>query len=217
MANSVPSNAHVTGIDISESIVSLAKGNAKSINNVDFILADAETYQFGSIKFDGVISRFGVMFFSDPIKAFTNIHNAMKEHAFLTFIYWPPSQENEYFYTMTEAVLKHTGNEYRDTGTAPGPLAFSDNNYVESILNSSGFSNVSIETVKTRLSAKMTPEFDAGLHIEYGPASLAIRDAQPDEIMKRKIYEELLFVSTSHQEGEYVSHDAAINVVSADA
>ena len=101
MANSVSSNAHVTGIDISESIVSLAKENMKSIKNVDFILADAETYQFGAIKFDGVISRFGVMFFSDPIRAFTNIHGAMREHAFLTFICWPPRQENAYFYTMT--------------------------------------------------------------------------------------------------------------------
>ena len=64
MANSVSSDAHVTGIDISESIVSLANENTKDINNVDFILADAETYQFGETKFDGVISRFGVMFFS---------------------------------------------------------------------------------------------------------------------------------------------------------
>ena len=215
MANSVSSNAHVTGIDISESIVSLAQENMKSIKNVDFILADAETYQFGTIKFDGVISRFGVMFFSDPIRAFTNIHGAMREHAFLTFICWPPRQENAYFYTMTEAVLKHTGKEYRDTGTEPGPLAFSDNAYVESILNSSGFSNVSIETVKTQLSAKMTPEFDAGMHMEYGPSSLLIKDAQPDEIMEKKIYEELLSVCTSHQKGEYVSHDAAINIVSA--
>ena len=113
MANSVSSDAHVTGIDISESIVSLANENTKDINNVDFILADAETYQFGETKFDGVISRFGVMFFSDPTKAFTNIHSAMKEHAFLTFICWPSRQENKYFYDMTEAVLKHTGKEVR--------------------------------------------------------------------------------------------------------
>ena len=217
MANSVSSDAHVTGIDISESIVSLANENTKDINNVDFILADAETYQFGETKFDGVISRFGVMFFSDPTKAFTNIHSAMKEHAFLTFICWPSRQENKYFYDMTEAVLKHTGKEYRDSGTEPGPTAFSDNDYVKSILNSSGFSNVSIETVQTRLSAKMTPEFDAGLHMEYGPSSLLIREAQPDEVMRQKIYEELLSVCTRHQEGEYVSHDAAINIVSASA
>ena len=217
MANLVSSNALVTGIDISESIVSLAKENTKSVNNVDFILADAETYEFGGTKFDGVISRFGVMFFSDPIKAFTNIHNAMKGHASLTFICWPSRKENEYFYNMTEAVLKHTGKEYTDTGTEPGPMAFSDNDYVESILSSAGFANVSIETVKTRLSAKMTPEFDAGLHMEYGPSSILIRDAQPDETMKQKIYEELLSVCTSHQEGEYVSHDTAINIVSANA
>ena len=73
----VGSTASVTGIDISEPMVSFAREKAKGIDNVDFVLDNAQTYEFESSKFDGAISRMGVMFFTNPIQAFSNIHNAL--------------------------------------------------------------------------------------------------------------------------------------------
>ena len=79
IANIVSPNAHLTGIDISKPMLAMAKEKATNINNVEFILSDVQTHEFESGQFDGAISRFGVMFFKDPIKAFKNIHGALKE------------------------------------------------------------------------------------------------------------------------------------------
>ena len=215
LGNLVSSTASVTGIDISEPMLSLAKEKAKDMSNVDFVLANAQTHEFGRSKFDGAISRFGVMFFSDPVQAFSNIRNVLNEHAFLTFACWPPSQENEFMYILLHAALKHTGKPYQDPGTAPGPQAFSDKDYVKSILDSSGFSGVSIETVKVHIRAKISAEQDASVNMAIGCAQKAMAEAEADEETKGRIYEDLRSVANEHQDGEYVGYDASVNIVSA--
>ena len=215
LGNLVNPNASVTGIDISEPMLSLAKEKAKDVSNVDFVLANAQTHEFVPSKFDGAISRFGVMFFTDPVLAFSNIHSALNERAFLTFACWPPSQENELSYILLQAALKHTGKAYKNPGTAPGPQAFSDKDYVKSILSSSGFSGVSIETVKVHTRARISTEQDARVNMTIGCAQRAMADAEADEVIKGKIYEELLLIAKEHQNGEYVGYDVSVNIVSA--
>ena len=84
LGNLVNTNASVTGIDISEPMLSLAKEKAKNVSNVDFVLANAQTHEFVTSKFDGAISRFGVMFFADPVQAFSNIYSASVSYTHLT-------------------------------------------------------------------------------------------------------------------------------------
>ena len=215
LGNLVNTNASVTGIDISEPMLSLAKEKAKNVSNVDFVLANAQTHEFVTSKFDGAISRFGVMFFADPVQAFSNIYSALTERAFLTFVCWPDSQENELSYILLQAALKHIDKPYEDPGTAPGPQAFRDKQYVKSILSSSGFSDVSIETVKVHTRAKISAEQDARVNMTIGCAQRAMADAEADEETKGRIYEELLLVAKEHQYGEYVGYDVSVNIVSA--
>ena len=144
----VRSGASVTGIDISEPMVSFAKEKAKAIDNVDFVLGNAQTYEFGPDKFDGVLSRMGVMFFADPIQGFSNIHSALNRGAFLTFACWAPVEEGELTDLLLRTALKHTAEPHNYHGTAVGPDSFNDKEHVKSILSSSGFSNLSIETLK---------------------------------------------------------------------
>ena len=211
----VRSGASVTGIDISESMVSFAKEKAKAIDNVDFVLGNAQTYEFGPDKFDGVLSRMGVMFFADPIQGFSNIHSALNRGAFLTFACWAPVEEGELTDLLLRTALKHTGEPHNYPGTAVGPDSFNDKEHVKSILSSSGFSNLSIETLKIHSRARMSPEEDASVNMEIGCAQRIMVDAEADDVTRGRIYEELLTISKEHQDGDYVGYDRSIHVVSA--
>jgi ubiquinone/menaquinone biosynthesis C-methylase UbiE len=211
----IRSGASVTGIDISEPMVSFAQEKANAIDNVDFVLGNAQTYEFGPDKFDGVLSRMGVMFFADPIQAFSNIHSALNKGAFLTFACWAPVEEGELTDLLLRTALKHTGKSHNDSGTAVGPDAFNDKEYVKSILSSSGFSNLSIATLKIHSRARISPEEDASVNMEIGCAQRIMVDAEADDVTRGKIYEELLTISKEHQDGDYVGYDRSIHVVSA--
>jgi len=211
----VSSCASVTGIDISEPMVSFAREKAKAIDNVDFVLGNAQTYEFGPDKFDGVLSRMGVMFFANPIQAFSNIHSALNRGAFLTFACWAPVEEGELTDLLLRTALKHTGKPHNDPGTAVGPDAFNDKEHVKSILSSSGFSNLSIKTLKIQSRARMSPEEDASVNMEIGCAQRIMVDAEADDVTRERIYEELLTISKEHQDGDYVGYDRSIHVVSA--
>ena len=65
--------ASVVGVDISGPMLARARAHATDVGlaNVEFVEADAQEHSFDA-EFDVVVSRFGVMFFDDPVAAFTN-------------------------------------------------------------------------------------------------------------------------------------------------
>ncbi|HET6344250.1 MAG TPA: class I SAM-dependent methyltransferase, partial [Myxococcota bacterium] len=74
----------VTGIDFSAPMLAAAS----RVSNVDYILADAQTYPLPEAGFDVVISSFGVMFFEDPAAAFANFHRCLRPGGRLAFLCW---------------------------------------------------------------------------------------------------------------------------------
>ena len=79
-AEAVRPTGRVLGIDISEQQLGLARQRvaAAGATNVELLLDDATTYAFEAETFDLGFTRFGVMFFADPVAAFLNIRRAMK-------------------------------------------------------------------------------------------------------------------------------------------
>jgi ubiquinone/menaquinone biosynthesis C-methylase UbiE len=80
----------VTGVDFSGPLVELARRRAQDarIGNAEFVIADAQTHQFDAGTFDLVISQFGLMFFDDPVAAFTNIRRALRAGGRAVFVSW---------------------------------------------------------------------------------------------------------------------------------
>jgi ubiquinone/menaquinone biosynthesis C-methylase UbiE len=78
IAHSVGSDGRVVGIDISEPLLALARARCGDLSQVSFETADAQVHQFPKQGFDLLLSRFGVMFFSDPVNAFGNLFKALK-------------------------------------------------------------------------------------------------------------------------------------------
>ena len=78
-----------TGIDISDPMITAARARAERANaTVTFIRADAQSHPFDTAGFDVIISRFGVMFFDDPVRAFANLRRAAAASGSLRFIAW---------------------------------------------------------------------------------------------------------------------------------
>ena len=217
MAETLAQDSRVTGIDISEPMLQRAREKAADLENVSFVTADAQVFQFEPGKFDAAISRFGVMFFEDPTKAFANMRSAMKPGSQFTFVCWAPYAENEFFSLPLKTVLEFVPSEYELVANAPGPLAFSDKDYLSGILQSSGFSNSNIEVVKTSVDTEDTPEEDATLLMQIGFGARAVREAELDQRRTDELYQLFLANSKARQSDGIIKYAATVYIVTATA
>ena len=132
------------GADLSEPMLERARRTAADmgIDNAEFVVADAQTHQFGPELFDVAISRFGVMFFDDPAQAFANVGTGLRSGGRLAFVCWRELATNEWLLTPGLAASAHV--PLPDTGPLGGPGMFSlaDPNVVVSVLEGAGFDDV---------------------------------------------------------------------------
>jgi SAM-dependent methyltransferase len=133
----------VLGVDVSAPMLDRAKERSGVRTNVSFALADATTHRFGP-PVDVVLSRFGVMFFEDPVAAFANIRAALGPGGRLAFVAWRSVPENPWVTIPRDAALLHARPVPRSGPEDPGPFSFGDRARIERILSAAGFSNVAI-------------------------------------------------------------------------
>ena len=144
-----------------------------------FLQADAQSYPFEPEGFDLAISRFGVMFFENPLKAFQNIKSAIQKGRELRFVCWAPLAANDFFLSPLNTVVDITGVSFAEPGNEPGPLAFSDRTYLSSILKAAKFSSINIDVLETSITTKDSVEKNASLLMEIGMGFRAIKEAVP--------------------------------------
>jgi ubiquinone/menaquinone biosynthesis C-methylase UbiE len=136
----------VVGVDISEPMIALAKQRARSESSpARFICADAQTYAFDEQSFDLVISRFGVMFFDDSVRAFANLRRATAKGGELKAIVWRGPADNPLMTTAERAAAPFFPEMPARKADEPGQFAFADRSRVYSILEKSGWSDIDIE------------------------------------------------------------------------
>jgi ubiquinone/menaquinone biosynthesis C-methylase UbiE len=136
------------GVDISATMIERARELAKAggVRNVTFIHADAAVQRFPSEEFDVAISRFGTMFFADPIAAFANIARSLRHGGRLMMMVWQDAERNEWEVSIRRALA-----EVPVAVTSPAtPDAFSLANpdAIERILEGSGFSDITLTGVQ---------------------------------------------------------------------
>lgn len=142
----VQPGGRVTGIDLSAPLLAAAICRAKGTEGVEFRQGDAQHFNFAPEVFDAAFSRFGVMFFDDPVAAFKNIRSVLKPGGRLAFVCWRAFDENPIFSLPLQAALPYLPALPPPANPeAPGPFAFADANRVRGILADAGFAEV--ETV----------------------------------------------------------------------
>jgi SAM-dependent methyltransferase len=135
------------GVDLSEPMLTVARERAARgrVDNVRFEAADAQTHPFEANTVDVAMSRFGVMFFDDPVAAFANIRAALQPDGRIAFVCWKDLFENEWIAVPGAAILQHLPLPEAGPPGAPGPFAFADPDRTRGILTEAGFSGVSID------------------------------------------------------------------------
>ncbi|MCP3854637.1 MAG: methyltransferase domain-containing protein [Actinomycetia bacterium] len=144
LARRVGVGGTVLGIDISEPLLDLARGRAESADAfVGFERVDAQTAVLPENGYDAIFSRFGVMFFADPVVAFRNLGRALDDGGCLGFVAWREPAENPWV-TVPASVLRDRLSRRAAPGQ-PSPFAFSDRDRVEEILDEARMARVRIE------------------------------------------------------------------------
>ena len=146
IAKRISPDGQVTGLDISEPMLKRAKesANEMSISNASFNCVNVQTDDIGEEVYSAAFSRFGVMFFEDPIAAFRNINKSLITGASLSFVCWQSPALNPWQSLFIEAVKKYVDLP-SPPPRSPSPFAFMESEYVSSILEESNFQNIIIE------------------------------------------------------------------------
>jgi SAM-dependent methyltransferase len=192
LAEAVSERGRVVGVDISEPMLAGARQRiaASGFGNVSLVQADAQVHRFDPDRFDLIASRFGVMFFADPVAAFSNLLPAARPGGRLCFVCWGPLEENRHWLIPYEVALRHLGAPAPTPPHMPGPLAFSDQDYVRSILEASAYADVMIKRETPDIIGS-TPEEEAEFACSMGPPARLIDEKKPDDALRETIRREM--------------------------
>jgi ubiquinone/menaquinone biosynthesis C-methylase UbiE len=203
-----------TGIDISDPMIATARARAERERApASFLCANAQTYAFQPASFDMIISRFGVMFFEDFVRAFENLRRAAREDAELRFIAWRSPSENPFMTTAERAAAPLLPKLSVREPDAPGQFAFADQRRVYRILEESGWAQVDIRPID--VGCTMPQNELVRYFTRFGPLGRILHEV--DERTRILVIERLHAAFSRYVHGGEVRFTAACWMVSARA
>lgn len=167
----------VLGLDVSAPLLARAAERARGLTHVQFVRADAQTHRHEGARFDVVSSRFGVMFFDDPIAAFANLGDMLVPGGRLGFVCWRSVRENPLFTLPLEAATPWLAQPPpMPPPDAPGPFAFADSDRVRALLEAAGWAQIEIAPHDVDVAYAGGPDLERAvdLALEIGPLSRAM-------------------------------------------
>ena len=174
-AKAVGPTGHVTGIEIAPPFAERAIERVPG--NVEVCIGDAAIHPFDKGSFDAVISLFGVMFFANPIEAFSHVHSICKPGTAMTFACWGPPQNNPWFSMPGRVATGVFGPGQAFDPDEPGPMAFGDRDKINRILTAANWA-LEIETKSLHLTPLGSPEDVSALHMTIGAAAMRMGAAK---------------------------------------
>jgi SAM-dependent methyltransferase len=134
------------GADLSVPMLAQARAEAEraGLPNTRFEQADVQVHAFDDATFDAVISRFGIMFFADPVAAFANLHRATRPGGRIAFVCWQPLTANEWLLVPGAALAEHVPLPDFGPPGAPGMFALADPEQPQRILAEAGWHNIAV-------------------------------------------------------------------------
>jgi SAM-dependent methyltransferase len=210
IARALGPRARCVGVDISEQMIALARERAAGAA-VEFVVADAGRHPFEPGAFDVVASRFGVMFFEQPERAFANLRAATRGSGALRAVVWRGQAETPFMTAAEEAADGMLALPPRTAG--PGQFAFADDDHVRKILTGAGWSDVALEPVDVPCAF---PAADLDAYVgTMGPVGRAL--AEHDEATRARVVEQVRPAFDRFRQGDEVRFTAACWLISANA
>lgn len=183
LARAVGPSGRAVGIDISAPMLARAKERLSPFANAVCLLGDAAELALQEYSAELMVSRFGVMFFGDPVAAFANLRTGLASGGRVRFACWRAIKENPWLQVPLHAIYEHVPRLPKPGPEEPGPFSFADLARVERVLMAAGFTRPSFTPLDLQLdlAAGGTLE-DAALHASgTGPARRALAD-QPEDV-----------------------------------
>ena len=209
--------AEAVGVDISAPMLNQARARARAANvtNARFEQADAQTRVFEPASFDVAISRFGVMFFEDPVAAFSNVAHALRPGGRLSFACWQELGRNDWLLVPGMAALQYVPLPDLGPPDAPGMFSLAAPDRVREVLGSAGFSDIEVADFQSSMllagggSVDETMDFLAATAI----AAAMFEKAEPQDVERARVA--IRDVLAAHHDGEGVRLGASAWVVTA--
>ena len=185
----------VLGVDVCEPFLAVAREEARAavLPHVSFRRADAQTAPFAP-EHDLVFSRFGAMFFQDPVAGFANLRGALRPGGRLLMIVWRRLDENEWASLPRKMALAHLPPPEKPPAAplpwpGPGPFSLAKPDVTRGILSAAGWTAVEIEPIDTQMT--VGPAIDEALAflLTMGPAGEVMREAKDEAATKRAAIE----------------------------
>lgn len=146
LADRVGTHGRVIGVDIGQRVLAVARVRTANLSQVTLLQEDAAALDLPEGSVDGIYSRFGMMFFDDPVAALSNMRRMLKRGGRIGFVCWRSIQENELdFVPLNAANLAIPIDD--------APFSFERSDTIEALLESSGFGDVTIEAVDKTVSS----------------------------------------------------------------
>jgi ubiquinone/menaquinone biosynthesis C-methylase UbiE len=204
LAHRVGPEGSVLGLDCCDAFMDYGQKQAKEegLDNVSFINGDALVYPFEP-DYDFVFSRFGTMFFSNPVAAFRNMRKALKPGGTVTHIVWRNRDDNPWLSIAKDVVLQFLpppGEQAQTCG--PGPFSMANQEMVTAMMKSAGFEDILFERVDAPVLVGKSVEDAIGFQLAIGPAGEVFREAGAEAEMKRQEIETALAAVINEQKTE---------------
>lgn len=194
------------GIDLSAPMIARARERAAAeALSARFAVGDAETHDFAASAFDMAISRFGVMFFADSVRAFANLRRAMVRGGRLHAIAWRSAEENPFMTAAERAARPLLPAMLPRDREAPGQFAFADSERVLGILRDAGWSDSALTPID--FACSFPKEALAGYVAQMGPLGLLL--AQIERAERDRIVAAVLPAFGRYVDGDVVRITAA--------
>ncbi|MEC9248457.1 MAG: methyltransferase domain-containing protein [Pseudomonadota bacterium] len=171
-------DSEVIASDISLRILEEARRNHKG-DNLGFLHCDVEIHDFEPDFFDVVVSRFGVMFFANPLKAFINLRSSMRKGGRLNLLVWQSFDENLWMKVPASAAFKILEKPEPPKEGDPGPFSLSDSEIFGDLLTKAGFCEISFLSNHIDLNLGQIEEA-VNLMTQLGPAAGPYTEASND-------------------------------------
>jgi SAM-dependent methyltransferase len=206
--------AECVGIDISAPMIEVARAHAQQTGiSTTFVCGDAQAHSFVPASFDRVISRFGVMFFDEPVRAFANLRRATRESGKLRFIAWRSPAENPFMTTAERAVADLLPAMPARQPDAPGQFAFANRERLAGILEQGGWTAIDIRPLD--IECRMAEKDLVRYFTKLGPLPRVLPDL--DAQLREKVIETVRAAFDPYVHGDEVRFVAACWVARAEA
>jgi SAM-dependent methyltransferase len=205
----------VLGLDVSAPMLARAAERATVGLPVAFVEADATVYPLPRGGFDLLFSRFGVMFFAEPARAFANLRAGLRPGGRLVFVCFRTPRENPWMMAPLEAAHAHVPKLPQAAPDEPGPFAFADPARLRGILGQAGFAAVDLAPLDLPLDLAAGGGLEAAVEatLTIGPVARALEGHPPET--RKAVTASIRRTLAPHQRGKAVPLPSATWLVSA--